>query len=229
MEIDFNSRSRKHSEFSNFHPDVIHNSLTYIVDNPLSIRGQRTLEHAFQIEKFIRIDRRWADYLLSVSKSKTALEMKQLGNTGKNGEYFKFLKSENDKLAKISRKSYKTLFEELVEKERDVWRPYNKALMKRLLREKFFNVNYKSALLNTGNASLHEIGRGNGVWIKSGNDWLGQLLMEIREEYSNQSKQIKNSTEEEYYGFLFEHLYDTDNEEEEIQMKQKKKKTEREK
>lgn len=212
MEITFNSRSRKYSEFSNFHPDVSHNTLQYIVNEPLLVRGQKTLEHAFQIEKFMRIDRKWADYLLQVSKSKTALEMKQLGNTGKNGDYFIYVKSENDKRDKVSRKTYMALFEELQMKEKELWRPFNKGLMKRLLREKFSNTNYKAALLTTGNSSLHEIGRGNGVWIKSGNDWMGKLLQETRRGLKEASNEIKERTEEEYY----EYMYETENEEKNV-------------
>jgi len=64
-----------------------------------------------------------------------------------------------------------------------------KALMKECLRKKYSIEPYRSLLLNTGSRELHEKpirGSGNN-WTLPGSDWLGLLLMEIREEITPES------------------------------------------
>lgn len=59
-----------------------------------------------------------------------------------------------------------------------------KELMLNCLRTKFSNKIYKDELLKTGNAILHEKpmrGKGDN-WTFPGEDWLGQLLMKVRQE-----------------------------------------------
>lgn len=56
--------------------------------------------------------------------------------------------------------------------------------MKECLRKKYSMEPYRTLLLNTGSAELHEKpirGSGNS-WTLPGGDWLGQLLMEVRAE-----------------------------------------------
>ena len=62
-----------------------------------------------------------------------------------------------------------------------------KELMLKLLRKKYVKREYRDALLSTGDAILHEKpmrGNANNWTYKngSGGDWLGQLLMKVREE-----------------------------------------------
>jgi hypothetical protein len=64
-----------------------------------------------------------------------------------------------------------------------------KSFMKECLRKKYSMDPYRSLLLDTGSAELHEKpirGSGNS-WTLPGCDWLGQLLMEIREEIITES------------------------------------------
>ena len=59
-----------------------------------------------------------------------------------------------------------------------------KALMKKCLLRKYDSGPYRTLLLSTGSSELHEKpmrGKGN-AWTSPGGDWLGQLLMEVREE-----------------------------------------------
>lgn len=61
--------------------------------------------------------------------------------------------------------------------------------MKECLRKKYSMEPYRSLLLSTGSRELHEKpirGSGNS-WTLPGGDWLGQLLMEIREEITPES------------------------------------------
>jgi hypothetical protein len=53
-------------------------------------------------------------------------------------------------------------------------------LMTTLVGKKFQTPRYRDVLLSTGNAELHEIGRGRNNWIVSGEDWMGILLTEVR-------------------------------------------------
>ena len=57
-----------------------------------------------------------------------------------------------------------------------------KALMKECLLKKYSDEPYRSLLLSTGSAELHEkpIRGGGNSWTSPGGDWLGQLLMEVR-------------------------------------------------
>ena len=64
-------------------------------------------------------------------------------------------------------------------------------LMKKLLRQKFSVKEFADILLSTGDSILHEKpmrGKPNNWTYKDGNggDWLGKLLMEIREEIRNE-------------------------------------------
>tara|TARA_B110000091_G_scaffold174185_1_gene188135 strand:- start:8 stop:751 length:744 start_codon:yes stop_codon:yes gene_type:complete len=80
-----------------------------------------------------------------------------------------------------------------------------RALMKECLRGKYSIEPYRSLLLSTGSAELHEIPlRGNGAgnnWTYKekdgqtyGKNWLGQLLMEIRADIAaNSNKRSANS------------------------------------
>ena len=55
-------------------------------------------------------------------------------------------------------------------------------VMKECLRKKYGTEPYRSLLLSSGSAVLHEkpIRGGGNSWTSPGGDWLGQLLMEIR-------------------------------------------------
>ena len=63
------------------------------------------------------------------------------------------------------------------------WVPVSLATMSALLAHKFnshHNPELYAALLSTDRRPLHETGRGHGFWIKSGQDKMGQLLMQLR-------------------------------------------------
>jgi ribA/ribD-fused uncharacterized protein len=72
---------------------------------------------------------------------------------------------------------------------RDDWEDVKVSIMRDLLRQKFRRPDLAAALLETGDAGLVE---GNywgdvfwGVCKGKGHNWLGRLLMEIREELKN--------------------------------------------
>ena len=61
------------------------------------------------------------------------------------------------------------------------WRARNTALMRALLVAKFTqNPALGALLLSTGHTPLHEVGRGSGYWILTGDDMMGQLLGAVR-------------------------------------------------
>lgn len=78
--------------------------------------------------------------------------------------------------------SYDQLIESI---EDDIPRDAKLARMKQCLCAKFNIPEYRDLLLSTGNATLHEqAGRGKpDLWTVKGEDRLGILLMEIREEF----------------------------------------------
>ena len=58
-----------------------------------------------------------------------------------------------------------------------------KELMWNFLKEKYEKREYLEVLLSTGNSVIHEKPmRASNDWTYPGNDWLGQLLMKIRDE-----------------------------------------------
>lgn len=58
-----------------------------------------------------------------------------------------------------------------------------KQLMYKCLIDKFSKEKYKRLLLSTKNSDIHEKPmRGSNEWTYPGNDWLGQLLIKIRDE-----------------------------------------------
>ena len=67
--------------------------------------------------------------------------------------------------------------------------------MKECLRKKYSMEPYRSLLLSTGSRELHEKpirGSGNS-WTSPGGDWLGQKLMEIREEITSESSNKRSA------------------------------------
>ena len=67
--------------------------------------------------------------------------------------------------------------------------------MKECLRKKYSMEPYRSLLLSTGSRELHEKpirGSGNS-WTSPGGDWLGQILMEIREEITSESSNKRSA------------------------------------
>lgn len=58
--------------------------------------------------------------------------------------------------------------------------------MKIGLRAKFSDAHLRTRLLDTGDAVLHEDSPTDMFWGKKGEDWLGRLLMEVREEIRNE-------------------------------------------
>ena len=55
--------------------------------------------------------------------------------------------------------------------------------MRKCLIEKFSKEKYKRVLFSTKNFIIHEKPmRGSNDWTYPGNDWLGQLLIKIRDE-----------------------------------------------
>jgi len=58
------------------------------------------------------------------------------------------------------------------------------------LRAKFKDPHLKNRLLDTGDAILHEDSDTDMFWGKKGEDWLGRLLMQVREEIRNEEDGI---------------------------------------
>jgi N-glycosidase YbiA len=70
---------------------------------------------------------------------------------------------------------------------RKFWDKQKLHYMKIGLTAKFEDPHLRARLLNTGDAILHEDSPTDMFWGKKGEDWLGRLLMEVREEIKNDS------------------------------------------
>ena len=70
---------------------------------------------------------------------------------------------------------------------RSDWDKQKLYYMKIGLRAKFEDDHLRNRLLSTEDAILHEDSPTDMFWGKKGEDWLGRLLMEVREEIKNDS------------------------------------------
>ncbi len=59
------------------------------------------------------------------------------------------------------------------------------------LRAKFSDEHLRTRILETGDAILHEDSPTDMFWGKKGNDWLGRLLMQVRDELRNSEQTPK--------------------------------------
>jgi len=62
------------------------------------------------------------------------------------------------------------------------WSGYKIDIMKHGLRAKFSDPHLRNRLLATGDAIIHEDSEDDMFWGKKGADWLGKLLMQVRDE-----------------------------------------------
>ena len=65
---------------------------------------------------------------------------------------------------------------------RDDWEDIKVFVMLKGLRAKFKDEDLRARLLATGDAILHEASPYDMFWGKKGADWLGKLLMQVRDE-----------------------------------------------
>lgn len=70
---------------------------------------------------------------------------------------------------------------------REHWDDIKASIMLKGLRAKFTNPTLRQKLLDTGDATLHEHSPSDLVWGKKGQDMLGRLLMQVREEIHSAS------------------------------------------
>ena len=98
------------------------------------------------------------------------------------------VRRKDGKLTSTSKRRQKAVRERLglstIEVEPELSDDNKRLFMKECLRKKYSMEPYRTLLLSTGSSELHERpmrGKGN-AWTSPGGDWLGQLLMEVREE-----------------------------------------------
>lgn len=167
--INFNSRSKRWGELSNFYPCML------LRDGELVLT---TVEHEYQALKFeiAFVDKEYANL---VRAAPTAKEAKSMGS---KKAWVNYMKKHGDK---SMRSLPKTKIEKLFAINIQRWIAHSVPTMKKLLEVKFsaqHNSKIHQVLVSTGDAPLHEFGRGKGFWIKSGQDMLGKLLVAIREQ-----------------------------------------------
>jgi hypothetical protein len=180
-DIRFNSRTKQHSEFSNFAPFTAHLDLD--VDR-LSIRVSvddqevecSSVEAAYQVSKYAMIDVEYVKEVMiplcNVTKHvdpDAAVKMKKLGT---QAMYLPW------KLSRCAM-TKKALHEWYKEREAR-FHQVNLDIMENLLLQKFQEEPWRQRLLATGDLPLHEIGR-PGFWTLAGDDQLGKLLMRVRD------------------------------------------------
>jgi len=102
------------------------------------------------------------------------------------------VRRKDGKLTSTSKRRQKAVRERLglstIEVEPELSDDDKRLFMKECLRKKYSMEAYRTLLLSTGSDELHERpmrGKGN-AWTLPGDDWLGQLLMEVREELVEQ-------------------------------------------
>ncbi len=160
MAITFNSRTKVWSELSNFHP--------FGPDG-------NTVEAMYQSAK---VEHLGGPLLAATIKAtKDPRDAKRLGGKGECAKQMAKELGMSIKAVTARNCVLMATFEA-------------RAIMLKLLRIKFADPKMRDMLLSTGDKQLHEVGRGRkNPWIRSGKDWLGQLLMQVREEINNTLKE----------------------------------------
>jgi predicted NAD-dependent protein-ADP-ribosyltransferase YbiA (DUF1768 family) len=142
----------------------------------LIVKGQlrlTTVEHEYQALKAERV----FDDDIYAAHIRSLLSPKEAKSAGSMAGWVAWMKQRFPQRTKVSLKAE---FKEMIKQR---WVPISIKVMRELLAQKFdktINENLWKALLQTGERPLHEVGRGHGIWIKSGGDMLGQLLMQMR-------------------------------------------------
>ena len=197
MPICFNSKSRIHSEFSNFFPFVSHNTLVTNQDKlrhievalDLPQKDQKdgtdetasplvcnSVEAAYQLGKYLLfVDDVFAKNVLlpMVREGATAPAMKSAGS---QTNYIRWASGK----AKGGRGLSKVEAKAMYDAKQGPFRQSNMEIMLRLLWSKFTrNPVLKKCLLESKAVQLHEGGRPS-VWTRSGGDALGKLLQHVR-------------------------------------------------
>ena len=187
-EIYFNSKSKEFYLLSNFYGGVESN---YMKDRFMDKEVKRLFEtfETVDTDNFIK-------YLMVLQPNKKDWTEAKLKYWMKNGEPIKGILSQlvgtSVKDTAVGKKRMKVI-KELTGVTSDLKIKPNstdeekKELMLKLLRKKYSKKEFADALLSTGDAVLHEKpmrGRPNNWTFKNGEggDWLGLLLMQIREE-----------------------------------------------
>jgi predicted NAD-dependent protein-ADP-ribosyltransferase YbiA (DUF1768 family) len=175
--IRFKSRlNNEYSFLSKFWPFVDHPAIAQTKFGlPLyasfTYKGQKylTSEHFFQFHKFLVIDPLYAPIILQ------ALDAKQAKILSGKEKYCEW-KAQQSPAKKVSIKQAFDRLKSIFEAKQD-------DVMKTAIFCKFTQIDeLKLALLATGNAKMQEQGRKKrDYWAHTGNDRLGQLLMELRE------------------------------------------------
>jgi len=188
-EIGFNSKSKKYSKLSNFYGGV---------------EGKYMRERFEDKEMFALFDKfeecsveEFQEFLKKLQPNKKDWTEGKLNYWMRDGEPIRGILSQlvgsSVRDTSVGKKRIKILKEMTGLKEikikDDTSDEEKKELMLRLLREKFRNEEYRQELISTGDAILHEKplqgrGEGNNWTYKDGygKDWLGQLLMIVRDE-----------------------------------------------
>ena len=193
MKIEFNSKSKRNWKLSNFYGGV---ESGYMKDRFLD-KEMKSLFDRFESsskEEFIY-------YLKKLQPNKKEWTEAKLKYWIREGEPIRGILSQMVgtcvKETALGRKRMKIVKEMAgIPSEREVRIKPNttdeekKELMLKLLRKKFGKKEYKEALLSTEEAILHEKpmrGKPNNWTYKNGEggDWLGELLMKVREELRN--------------------------------------------
>jgi predicted NAD-dependent protein-ADP-ribosyltransferase YbiA (DUF1768 family) len=162
------SKSDGHSYLSNMFPCVRFHRYGLPRTAPFVDKDNKefdSVERFYQFHRFLAINARYANDVILL-----AADGKAVATASGKRVYEKWWKEQQHR------------GEKFVFEEDDSF--YRDEVMKRGLRLKFFqNPALKDALLSTRDARLEEIGRFDGeYWTNKGDNRLGQLMMELRDE-----------------------------------------------
>lgn len=186
--INFNSKAKQYYELSNFYGGA---EKEYMKARFID----KEVKDLF--DKFETVNKEEFLYYLQVLQPKKKFTPKQLDYWVRDGEPIRGILS---KLAGTAvrdtptgRNRLKILKQltklDVIKIQPDLSSEEKRSLMLNILRTKYSKPEFKTILLSTGNAILHEIplrGKPNNWTYKNGvgGDWLGKLLMQVRDELS---------------------------------------------
>ena len=186
----------KYSFLSNFYPDVKRDDLKTTASFIHDGKEFHNVEHYYMWAKMAHIDKEYANCVMLPLRN--SLDVRSAGSKGAYIEW-KFFQDSSaagytpiertanggwkvPKKTPVKKISIKKDFEDRITTfDRD-------ETMRFALRKKFENPILHKALLETGNATLEEVGgaRGSKYWSNAGENKLGILLMELRKSFQTE-------------------------------------------
>lgn len=141
----------------------------------------QSVEHYFQAAKFTLFDEAYAAVILSTA---TPAAAKRAASMKAYAEYASSAKRSAS--LRITKAAAMRRMRHYTGSAGCAWRAINRDVMRRAIAYKFSakqNPSLARALMRTGDVFLAEAqSRGGGVWDVSGGNWLGEALMDVRNE-----------------------------------------------